>query len=58
MGSMIGGYLFDTFGSINAFKILSLITLAICIIQIIINQLINRFSKNMIVDSESGGVNS
>jgi hypothetical protein len=54
MGSMVGGYLLDTFGSIIAFKIASDITLAICIIQTIINQLINQFSKNMINDGESG----
>lgn len=53
IGGFVGGYMFDSFGSITSFKILSVTTLIICVIQIAINQSINRFSKNNIVNGES-----
>jgi len=38
--------MFDRFGSITSYEILSGIAFAICIIQIIGNQLINRYCKD------------
>lgn len=52
MGSFLGGFMFDRFGFIVSFKILSGAVLAICVIQITVNQLINRFSKNENVNEE------
>ncbi|XP_060874397.1 major facilitator superfamily domain-containing protein 6-like isoform X3 [Metopolophium dirhodum] len=52
IGSFIGGYLFNRFGSISSFNIFSYIALAVCVIQTISNQLITRFSKNDILKEE------
>ncbi|XP_026813025.1 major facilitator superfamily domain-containing protein 6-A-like [Rhopalosiphum maidis] len=52
IGSLSGGYLFNRFGSITSFKLLSGVALAICIIQTIVNQLINRILKNDSVKRE------
>lgn len=38
--------MFKNIGSINSFKILSVIALITCITQICVNRLINRFNKN------------
>lgn len=46
VGSIIGGYMFKIIGSISSFKILSVLVLLTCIVQIIVNQMIDRFSKN------------
>uniref|UniRef100_A0A2S2RAT1 Major facilitator superfamily domain-containing protein 6 n=1 Tax=Sipha flava TaxID=143950 RepID=A0A2S2RAT1_9HEMI len=46
LGSLIGGYMFKTIGSIASFKILSVVAFTTCITQIIVNQLIVRWSKN------------
>jgi len=45
VGSFIGGYMFKIIGSISSFKILSVLVLITCIVQIIVNQMIDRFSK-------------
>lgn len=45
IGSSIGGYLFNHFGSITTFKMLSGAALVTCVIQIIVNLLINRWAK-------------
>jgi len=54
MGSFLGGYVFDRYGSIVSFNILSGAALVIYVIQITVNQLINRFSKNENVTEERG----
>ncbi|CAI6371734.1 unnamed protein product [Macrosiphum euphorbiae] len=54
MGSFLGGYVFDRYGSIDSFKILSGVALVICVIQFTVTQLINRFSKNENVTEERG----
>ncbi|CAI6363531.1 unnamed protein product [Macrosiphum euphorbiae] len=46
VGSLVGGQLFDRFGSITSFKILSGTALVVCITQTIVNSLINRNSKD------------
>lgn len=51
-GSFVGGYMFNRIGSISSFKLLSAITLAICFLQIIVNQSINRISKDENVNKE------
>ncbi|VVC36477.1 Major facilitator superfamily domain,Major facilitator superfamily associated domain [Cinara cedri] len=45
IGSFVGGYLFNRFGSIFSYKILSGVALTTCVSQIVINQLTNRLSK-------------
>lgn len=45
MGSFVGGFMVDRFGSITSYAIVSGVAFSICIIQIIVNQLINRYSK-------------
>jgi MFS family permease len=47
VGSFVGGYMFKIIGSISSFKILSVFVLITCIVQIIVNQMIDRFSKNI-----------
>lgn len=46
LGSLIGGYMFKSIGSINTFKILSFVALTTCLTQIVVNQSIVRWSKN------------
>ncbi|XP_022182048.1 major facilitator superfamily domain-containing protein 6-A-like isoform X2 [Myzus persicae] len=46
VGSFVGGYMFDRFGSITSFKFLSGTALAICIAQTTVNSLLNRYSKD------------
>lgn len=46
IGSFVGGFTFDRLGSITSYETLSGIAFAICIIQIIGNQLINRYCKD------------
>eukprot|EP00102_Acyrthosiphon_pisum_P005260 XP_001949714.2 PREDICTED: major facilitator superfamily domain-containing protein 6-like [Acyrthosiphon pisum] len=52
IGCFVGGFLFNRFGSITSFKLLSLFALSVCFTQTIANQLINRFSKNNNVKGE------
>ena len=52
IGSFIGGYLFNHFGSITSYKCISGFALAVCIYQMTIQKLINRFSKNDTVKEE------
>lgn len=47
LGSFVGGFMFDRFGSITSYAIVSGVAFSICIIQIIVNQLINRYSKDI-----------
>ncbi|CAH1726834.1 unnamed protein product [Aphis gossypii] len=51
IGSLIGGYMFKIIGSIASFKILSALAIVTCIIQIIVTRMINRFSKNININS-------
>lgn len=44
--------MFGRFGSITSFRLLSGIALIICIIQIMVNFVINRFIKNKDVKDE------
>ncbi|CAI6371832.1 unnamed protein product [Macrosiphum euphorbiae] len=53
IGSLIGGYMFQIIGSISSFKLLSVLVLITCIVQIIVNQMINRFSKNINIKTTS-----
>lgn len=46
VGSSVGGYIFDRFGSITSFKIVSGTALVICIAQTTVNWLMNRYSKD------------
>lgn len=46
MGSFVGGNMFKSIGSIESFKILTVVAFVVCVVQIIVNQLIQRFSKN------------
>jgi len=55
IGSSVGGYLFNHFGSIISYKLLSGFALAVCISQIMVEKLINRFSKNDTVKVEVSG---
>jgi len=50
IGSLIGGTLFNRFGSVTSFRFFSYIALAVCIVQTITNRLINRFSKIDVID--------
>ncbi|CAI6360488.1 unnamed protein product [Macrosiphum euphorbiae] len=52
IGSFIGGHLFNHFGSITSYKFISGFALALCIFQMMVQQLINRFSKNDTVKEE------
>lgn len=45
-GSVVGGYLFKTIGSIATFKLLSVAAGVTCVTQIVVNGLINRLAKN------------
>jgi len=45
-GSIVGGYLFKTIGSIATFKILSVAAGITCVTQFVVNGLINRLAKN------------
>ncbi|XP_022179023.1 major facilitator superfamily domain-containing protein 6-like isoform X2 [Myzus persicae] len=53
IGSFVGGYMFKMIGSIASFKILSVLVLITCIVQIIVNQMINRFSNNSNIKTTS-----
>jgi len=53
VGSLVGGYMFQIIGSISSFKLLSVLVLITCIVQIIVNQMINRFSKNKNIKTTS-----
>jgi len=53
IGSLVGGYMFQIIGSISAFKLLSVLVLITCVVQIIVNQMINRFSKNTNIKTTS-----
>jgi len=53
IGSLVGGYMFQIIGSISSFKLLSVLLLITCIVQIIVNQVINRFSKNINIKTTS-----
>lgn len=46
IGSFVGGYMFKHFGSIASFKVLSVVAFFTCVIQIIVNYILRRFSKN------------
>lgn len=47
IGSLVGGYMFKRIGSIDSFKILSLIAFITCVVQVVVNNYcINRYSKN------------
>lgn len=46
IGSSIGGYFFNHYGSITTFKLLSGTAFVICVIQIIVNLLINRWTES------------
>lgn len=46
IGCSVGGYLFDRFGSITTFKLISGIALLTCMIQVTANLLVNRWAKN------------
>lgn len=46
MGSFVGGNMFKNIGSIESFKILTVVAFVVCVVQIIVNRLIQRFSKN------------
>ncbi|XP_060874398.1 major facilitator superfamily domain-containing protein 6-B-like [Metopolophium dirhodum] len=46
VGSFVGGHIFDRFGSITSFKILSGTALAICITHTTVHLLMNRYSKD------------
>jgi len=46
MGSFVGGFMFDRLGSITSYAIVSGVAFSICIVQMIVNQLINRYSKD------------
>lgn len=52
IGNCIGGFSFEHIGSITTFKILSGIALATCIIQMVVNQILNRFLKNSNIPDE------
>ncbi|VVC33508.1 Hypothetical protein CINCED_3A015748 [Cinara cedri] len=45
IGSFVGGYLFNRFGSIFSFKILSGMAVTSCVLHIVVTQLTNRLSK-------------
>lgn len=45
-GSIVGGYSFKTIGSIDTFKVLSVVAGVTCVIQFLVNGLINRLVKN------------
>lgn len=45
-GSIVGGYMFKHIGSIASFRLLTVIAIITCASQIIINYLINHFTKN------------
>lgn len=45
IGSFAGGYLFDRFGSIVSFEIISCTALVIGTVQLIVNQTLNGLSK-------------
>ncbi|KAL4085458.1 hypothetical protein QTP88_027316 [Uroleucon formosanum] len=46
IGSIVGGYMFKRIGSIASFKLLSIIAFFTCAIQIIVNYMLRRLSKN------------
>ncbi|XP_022177886.1 major facilitator superfamily domain-containing protein 6-A-like [Myzus persicae] len=46
IGSFVGGYMFKHIGSIDSFKLLSVVAFFTCVIQITVNYLLKRFSKN------------
>jgi len=46
IGSFVGGYMFKHIGSIASFKILSVAAFFTCVIQIIVNYILKRLSKN------------
>jgi len=46
IGSFVGGYMFKHIGSIASFKLLSVVAFFTCVIQIIVNYLLKRLSKN------------
>lgn len=45
VGSFIGGNMFKNMGSIESFKILTVVALITCVVQIIVSQLMELFSK-------------
>ncbi|XP_060874136.1 major facilitator superfamily domain-containing protein 6-A-like [Metopolophium dirhodum] len=51
IGSIIGGYMFKHIGSIATFKMLSVVAFFICAIQIIVNYILRRLSKNDDINS-------
>jgi len=53
IGSLVGGYMFQTIGSISSFKLLSVLVLITGIVQIVVNHMINRFSKNRNIKTTS-----
>ncbi|XP_015372474.1 PREDICTED: uncharacterized protein LOC107167801 [Diuraphis noxia] len=46
IGSFVGGYMFKHIGSIASFKLLSVVAFFTCVIQIIVNYILKRLSKN------------
>ncbi|XP_060874149.1 major facilitator superfamily domain-containing protein 6-like [Metopolophium dirhodum] len=46
IGSIVGGYMFKHIGSIATFKLLSMVAFVTCAIQIIVNFILRRLSKN------------
>ncbi|CAI6361482.1 unnamed protein product [Macrosiphum euphorbiae] len=46
IGSIVGGYMFKHIGSIATFKLLSVVAFSTCAVQIIVNYMIRRLSKN------------
>jgi len=46
IGSIVGGYMFKHIGSIASFKLLSVVSFFTCVIQIIVNYILRRLSKN------------
>jgi len=46
IGSFVGGYMFKHIGSIDSFKLLSVVAFFTCVTQITVNYLINRLTIN------------
>jgi len=46
IGSIVGGYMFKHIGSIATFKLLSVVAFSTCAVQIIVNYILRRLSKN------------
>ncbi|XP_016658375.1 major facilitator superfamily domain-containing protein 6-A isoform X2 [Acyrthosiphon pisum] len=51
IGSIVGGYMFKHIGSIATFKLLSVVAFFTCAVQIIVNYILRRLSKNDDINS-------